>query len=153
MYIILGLIVVMYVLSHFHCPSKAVEVYQTDLASASDDMLLRKSPLVIVDLVKDHMDICRLSAFRLLHISNCRPRPTGTQPRVAKARFTLLFQAHADETRIEIGNPRSGNGVIIVLHRHQTLILPPRWRYTCPSGATVLEMHDIVSLVLSRLGM
>lgn len=147
----------LYVRAHYHCPFQRVEVAQADLATVTDVVLLQKRPLVIVDRILRHLDLVKLSAFRLLHVKASAPRAykhvDGLPHLIATARFTLVYQSHSDITHVEIRHPNTGAGAIIVLRRHQTLILPPRWRYICPDGATVHELHDCVSLALSSLGL
>lgn len=141
--------------AHYHCvrPVQGIEIAQTYLAGARDAVLLEKRPLVILDCVASHVDLVRLSAFRLLHVKAFLPRVflhrEGDPHLIATARFTLLYQSQQDWTRVEIRHPVTGEGAIVILHRHQTLVLPPRWRYTCLDGATtMLELHDCVSLLL-----
>lgn len=137
-------------------PSLEIEVSQTHLSGARDSVLLAKRPLVILDCVTSHQDLVRLSAFRLLHIKALGPRISlhreGDPHLIATARFTILFQAQEKSSRVEIRHPVTAAGAIIVLHRHQTLVLPPRWRYAClDSPTTMLELHDCTSLMLRLL--
>lgn len=152
---VLAVLVLGYVRAHYHSPLLNLEVSQTDLPSLTDSLLLQKRPLVLVDRVHSISDLVRLSVFRWLHVRAARPRAcmhiAGQDDAIAGARFTLLTQAHADSTGVEIRHPRTRAGVVVLLRRHQTLVLPPMWRYRCPDGATVHELHDGVSLALRLL--
>lgn len=148
--VIVTLLVSLYVRAHY-LTLEDLEVSQTELSSLTDTTLFAKRPLVIVDRVHNHRDLARLSVFRLLHIWASRPRTCARDERdesVSTARFTLITQEHSDITGVEIRHPRTRAGAIIVLRRQQTLVLPPMWRYRCPHGATIHELHDCVSLCL-----
>lgn len=154
MFVVLVL-ALMYVCAYYHYPLEWIQVAQTGLSTATDSLLLEKRPLVIVDCVTNHQDLVKLSALRLLHIRSEKPwaymHRDGAPHLTASARFTLVYQTHADITKVEIGHPRTQAGAVILLRRHQTLVLPPRWRFTCPDGAIVHELHDCVSLALRAL--
>lgn len=159
--------------AYYLCSCTSVEVSQTDLASATDRLYMERRPLVITDRVADHVDMIRRSALRLLHVRALAPIPlmgmrkirvrvrggkeVGKERReallVASARFTLLYQSHSDSTLIHVHHPSNDAGVTIVLRRHQTLVLPPRWRFACPDGVLAHELHDCVSLTLRSLGL
>lgn len=159
--------------AYYLCPCASVEVVQTDLASATDRVFMERRPLVITDRVADHRDMIQRSALRLLHVRALPPVPLmgarkihvrvkGSRNSklqqsqdvllVASARFTLLYQSHSDSTQIRVHHPSNDSGVMIVLRRHQTLVLPPRWRFACPDGALAHELHDCMSLTLRLLG-
>lgn len=150
-------LVVLYVCSYYHSPCRNIEVGQTDLSTVTDSVLLDRRPLVIVDRVTDHQELVKLSAFRLLHIKSFAPyecrHVVGSPHAIASARFTIIYQSHSDLSHVEIRHPYTGAGAVIVLRRHQTLVLPPRWRFMCLEGATVHELHDCVSIVLRALGL
>lgn len=146
----LVLLTALYVRAHYHLPTQALEVSQADLSDVTDAVLLEKRPLVIVDRVKNHSDLVRLSAFRLLHVKSYI-RKSVAKDEVAVARFTLLTQEHSDVAGVEIRHPRSLAGALVLLGRHQTLVLPPRWRYRCREVTTLYELHDSVSLALHFL--
>lgn len=146
----------LYIWAHYHSSENDLEVSQTDLTSLTDAVLLQKRPLVITDRVHRHLDLIRLSAFRLLHVwaaspSTCTHIESQGESRTT-ARFTLFTQAHSDMTGVEIRHPVSQVGALIILRRHQTLVLPPRWRYRCPHGANVYELYDCASLALRLTG-
>lgn len=154
--VLVVMVVLMYVRAYYHSPLESVEVAQADLSSVSDTLLLEKRPLVIVDCITNHHDLVKLSVFRLLHIKSNRPwacmYSDGSPHLIASARFTLVYQTHADITKVEIRHPHTKAGAVILLGRHQTLVLPPRWRFSCPDGAVVHELHDCVSLALRAVG-
>ncbi|MEW5315172.1 MAG: hypothetical protein WDW38_006618 [Sanguina aurantia] len=158
--IVVGILLCINLRVYYLCPFAHIEVAQTDLASATDLVLMERRPLVIVDRIADHLEMIRMSALRLLHVRASPPVPLMGMRRVggkdalhrATARFTLIYQAHSESTVVEVHHPSTSAGVVIVLRRHQTLVLPPRWRYVCPNGALVHELHDSVSLALRLVG-
>lgn len=143
---------VIYLAAYFHCPSQSIQIAQSDLVSLTDDVLLAKRPLLITDRVIHQQDLTRLSAFRLLHITSS-PLHTysGRSYVTASARFTLIFQSHADHVHVLLMHPLCSEAIVVVLYRYQTLVLPPRWRYACVDTVFVLELHDCISLIMSRL--
>lgn len=148
-------LVILYVRAYYHSPCVDVEIGQTELSGLTDRVLLDRRPLIIVDRIINHQDLVKLSALRLLHVKSYAPysckHVAGSPHVVASARFTLLYQSHTDTSHIEVRHPYTLAGAVIVLRQHQTLILPPRWRFTCPDAVTVCELHDSVSLVLRAL--
>lgn len=147
-----AVILLLYLRAYFSVPTRDIEVSQASLASVTDDLLLAKRPLIIVDRIIDHVDMVRRSGFRLLHILAFVPRQCTEGLAVrATARFTLLFQSRSESGNVEIRHPLTRARVVMVLHRDQTLVLPPRWVYACSPGFVAYELHDVVSLVVTLL--
>lgn len=161
---------------YYICPCLSIEVAQTDLASATDIVFMERRPLVIVDRVADHLEMINQSSLRLLHIRASPPVPLIGMGKVnvrasrknkqidqkvgqvkeilhcTSARYTLIYQSHSETTHVQVHHPYNDSGVMIILRRHQTLILPPHWRFVCPEGALAHELHDTISLTLRLMG-
>lgn len=152
-YTVVAMLLVINLRAYYLCPCPSIEVAQTNLGSATDAVLMERRPLVIVDRVADHAGMVRRSAFRLLHVRSGRPVVLAhNRLQRASARFTLVYQSHSEATQVELRHPSTESGVMIVLRQHQTLVLPPRWRFACPEGALAHELHDCVSLMLRLVG-
>lgn len=150
-------IFLMYLRAHYSCTCKGIELTQLDLPHMTDKILMEKRPLVITDRIKDHKEFVRLSLFRYLHLKSLTPKLhkyTQQPSRLmrASARFTLLYQIHSETVNIQVYHPSSATGVIVILGRYQTLILPPRWRYLSDDDIYVYELHDCISWMLRCLG-
>lgn len=147
--IVLVAVMTLYVVAYFHCPVKLIEILQTDLKSLSDEQLLSKRPLIIIDRVIHHIDMIKRSAFRLLHVKSVL-RSQSHRGSLARtlARFTLLFHSISEKVHVTLIHPSSLIQIRIVLYRNQTLVLPPRWQYMC-DDIMILELHDCVSACLA----
>lgn len=152
--ILLVVLMCAYVASHYWCPIESLEIAQTDMSTCTESVLLERRPLVITDRLANPDDLLKRSCFRLLYVGVTAPHAILTHnPVTTTARFTILYQTHVDSTRVQILHPRSGQGVEVVLHRHQSLVIPPQWMFACPEGAYMREAHDTVSFMLRLLGL
>lgn len=146
------LICLIHLRAHFSCPHDGIEVIQLGVAHVTDEILMEKRPLLIMDRIIDHNKFVQLSPLRFLHIRSYKPMICRSQNASllvrTSARFTLLYQIHSETVNVHMYHPSSAIGVILILRQFQTLILPPKWRYVCLEEVCVHELHDCVSLVL-----
>jgi hypothetical protein len=142
-------------------PCASPAMLQSTLEAFRPELLLEKQPLVLSDPVRDHDDL-RRTALRYQFVTSDPPRPVPAQvTHTARARLTMLYFHQGGEAgaptpstcAIDIVHPGRA-GVRVILPVHQTLLLPPHWRFTSdapPCGLTQVRLHDPVSWLACRL--
>jgi hypothetical protein len=146
---------------YYVLPCRSPTMLQATLSRFRPDLLLEKQPIVLTDRVHDHADLL-VTALRGQYTAAEAPRPVPLGvTRTTRSRLTMLFfhrgGAGCSSCAVDIVHP-GGAGVRVLLPRHQTLLLPPHWRYTLVDAggnesvdATDICLHDPVSWIACRL--
>jgi hypothetical protein len=144
------LIAAVYVRYFWRC-SEGMQIIQLPLARCTPELLGEKRPVVITDRLANHADLVG-TLFRWSHVyASAAARVPPGQVRRSMARYAILYDAESD-VAVDIAHPEGGaTWVSVKLRRHQTLVLPPRWRFVAPSGCTSIRLYDPFYAVASSL--
>jgi len=133
------------------------QIIQTNVESFKPTMLLEKYPIVIDDRIVDPASMVR-TIFKYQYMWLKDDGAIAPAPACPKAKYTVLYNGDS-ENKIDVNiiHPKyralgdQAPFTKVILHPHQTLVMPPLWSYLPSAAVNRIELWDVSHWIVSVL--